>query len=113
MFRWDTKPKHIHREDNVPADLLSWLQTNTQELQDIDHYIPVQTIELKAVQARNEKLRMAQDSVKMADQAKEDPDYRELIRKIEEGVNFESYQKTTLTNATHQDGRISEYSTRS
>ena len=69
--------------DNLPK-----LPTNTEDLHDINHYNTVQTLEIQAVQTRSWKLRIARELVEMADRAKEDPDYQELIRKIETGVNL-------------------------
>ena len=43
---------------------------------------------MKAVQTRNGKLRIAWDLVEMVDHAKEDEDYWDVIRNIEEGLNF-------------------------
>ena len=81
--------KHINGEDNIPVDVLSRLPICTTELQDINHYIPVQTITIAAVQTRSGKLRIARDLIELAARAVDDEDYQERIRKIESGTNFE------------------------
>ena len=55
--------KHINQEDKIPMDVLSRLPTFTTELQDINHYIPVQTINIAGVQTRSGKLRIARDLI--------------------------------------------------
>ena len=85
--------KHISGENKVPADVLSRLPTCTAELQDINHFILVQTLTIAAVQTRRGKLKIARDLLEIMARAAEDEDYQELIRKVESGTNFEKLPK--------------------
>ena len=85
--------QHISGENNIPADVLSRMPNTSAELPDVDHFIPVQIVEIKAVQTRGGKLRISRDLVEMADRAKKDDDYQELIRKVTGGVNFENLEE--------------------
>ena len=89
ISHYNFQMKHISGEEDVPADVLSRLHTCTSEIQDINHFVPVQTIKVAAVQTRCGSLRVARDLIEMASRATEDADYQELIRIIEAGVNFE------------------------
>ena len=69
------------------------MPNSTAELPDVDHFLPVQIVEIKAVQTRGGKLRISRDLVEMAARAKKDDDYQELIRKVTTGVNFENLEE--------------------
>ena len=58
--------KHISGEENVPTDVLSRLPTCTAEFQDINHFVPVQTITVADMQTRSGSLRVAWDLIEMA-----------------------------------------------
>ena len=75
--------------------MLSRLPTCTSELQDINHFVPVQTVTVAAVQTRSGSLRIARDLIDMAVRVMEDKDYQELIIKIETGVDFDKLRKMT------------------
>ena len=66
--------KHISGENNVPADVVSRLHTCTSELQDINHFIPIQTITIAAVQTQGGIFRIARDLIKMAARTADDKD---------------------------------------
>ena len=90
ISHYNYRIRHIKGDKNVPADVLSRLPSHTNELQDISHFIPVQTITIAAVQTRSNSIRIARDLIEMAAKAREDRDYQDLIKKIEEGVNFKT-----------------------
>ena len=77
----------------MPADVLSRLPSYSTELQDINHFIPVQTITIAAVQTRSASIRIARDLIDMAARATEDKDYQELIEKIEKGTELDKLEK--------------------
>ena len=78
------KISHYHLQINV----LTRLPTCAANLQYINHYVPVQTITISAVQTRGGKLGIARDLVEMAARTQDDEDYPELIRKIETESDF-------------------------
>ena len=88
ISHYNYRIRHIKGDNNVPADVLSRLPSHTNELQDISHFIPVQTITVAAVQTRSNSIRIARDLIEMAAKAKEDEDYQDLIKKIEKGTDF-------------------------
>ena len=73
-------------------DVLSRMPNTLAELPDVDHFIPVHVVDIKAVQTRGGKLRISRDLMEMAQRAQKDEDYKELIRKVTEGVNFDNLE---------------------
>ena len=93
IAHYNYRIKHISGENNVPADVLSRLPSYSKDLQDINHFIPVQTITVAAVQTRSTSVKIARDLIDMVARATEDEDYQELIKKIERGVDFDKLGK--------------------
>ena len=93
VAHYNYKIKAIKGKENVPADVLSRMPNTLAEFPDVDHFIPVHIVEIKAVQARGGKLRISRDLVEMTGRAKKDEDYIELIRKVTTGVNFENLEE--------------------
>ena len=84
MAHYSYHIRHINGEDNIPADMMSRLHHDTTEMPDVDHYAPVKHIEEKAVQTRSHMgaIKVAKDLIDMAERAKEDEDYKELIERV-------------------------------
>ena len=61
VAHYNFKIKAIKGKDNVPADVLSRMPNTMAELPDVDHFIPVHIVEIKAVQTRGGKLRISRD----------------------------------------------------
>ena len=59
IAHYNYKIKAIQGKNNVPADVLSRMPNTRAEFPDVDHFIPVQVVEIKAVQTRGGKLRIA------------------------------------------------------
>ena len=52
VAHYNFKIKAIKGKYNILADVLSRMPNSTAELPDLDHFIPVQIVEIKAVQTR-------------------------------------------------------------
>ena len=59
IAHYNYRVKAIKGKENVPADVLSRMPNTRADLPDMDHFIPVHVVDIKAVQTRGGKLRIS------------------------------------------------------